>query len=453
MKRRLAGDRLADSLIDVQLDTGDQATLMMIEANSKQDIILSTGLFVLVIASTTCAGIFGPPLLQEERFRSLLTADSQKNVISLRIPGVSPQNQFLMVKLGFELSNPTAEVSRHSVSFSYVIIFYSERNREVRRETETFSESIVFQPRMDTSDEILFLFDRCISYDHVDLRLDVTEFGSITDAVITWACGEAAHLKFQLWIRAVFGLASMATLSIFVMRLRSVKKWTMEQKATLVLNVCSVIGINPLFVNYARSPTVFQDILNSFVFRMFTSALFVFILLVTDHILNEKLETWFFAPKIVFFFVLLIVEVAYPILYNGWEVLGVEVVPHRVVLFVNYVRFVLYGAFVAWFAVLVLRTLERLDQTEHFKLFAYTFMFVVVIAVNLSDPVLNQLSIFKNSSGLFTLHFSSLHSFVLLMIFSHWPYEFAADEAYANAETFDNAGIVHDLIDSNEGDR
>jgi hypothetical protein len=210
-----------------------------------------------------------------------------------------------------------------------------------------------------------------------------------------------------------------------------------------------VIGVNPFFVNYVRTPTIFQDIINSFVFRVFTSAVFVFILLLTDHILNDRLETWFFAPKIAFFFVLLIVEIAYPIIYNGSEVLGVEVVPHAVVLFVNYVRFVLYGAFVVWFAVLVLRTLEKLDQTEHFKLFAYTFMFLVVIAVNLSDPVLNKLGVFKNSSGLFTLHFSSLHSFVLLMIFSHWPYEFVADEAYANAATAD---AVDDLIDSNEGD-
>jgi hypothetical protein len=73
------------------------------------------------------------------------------------------------------------------------------KDQKVRRETETFSEFIVFQPRQDMSDEILFLFNRFISSDHVDFRLDVT------DAIITWAYGEAGHLNFQLWIRRSSG--------------------------------------------------------------------------------------------------------------------------------------------------------------------------------------------------------------------------------------------------------
>jgi hypothetical protein len=194
-----------------------------------------------------------------------------------------------------------------------------------------------------------------------------------------------------------------------------------------------------------------QDILNTFVFRVFTSFVFLFVLIIVDHICNEKLETLFFAPKFVLFFVLLVTEIAYPVLYNGWEVLGVEVVPHGIVLFVNYLRFTLYGAFVVWFLALCIKTFRRLDQTERFKLFAYAFIFTIVIALNLSDRAFNWFSIFRNNSGLFTLHFSSLHSFVLLMIFSHWPYEFAAEEAYAKAETRDNA--VHDLIESPDGDR
>jgi hypothetical protein len=87
------------------------------------------------------------------------------------------------------------------------------KDRKVRRETKTFSEFIVFQPRQDTSDEILFLFDRFISSDHVDFCLYVT------DAFITWAC-EAKYLNFQLWIKAVFWVASAAI-------------------------ICFVVGVNP----------------------------------------------------------------------------------------------------------------------------------------------------------------------------------------------------------------
>jgi hypothetical protein len=447
-----SGENLSDALVDVELDTGDQGRLMLIEANSRQDVLFSIALFVIVILSTTSAGIFGPPLLQEDHSRSLLNRDSHRNVITLRIPGVSPQNQFLMIKLAFELSNPLPEASSHRVSFTYVIVFY-DANREIRRAYETFSQDIVFPERSDTSDQILFLFDRFIHYDHVDVRLDISEFGAITDAVISWACGEPTHLKFQLWIRCVFGLASTATAVIFWLRLRSVgfRRWTLEQKLTLVLNLCSVIGINPLFPLYLHSPTLLQEIVNAFVFRFFTSFVFVFILIVIDHLRNDS-SRMLFATKMVFFSVQLLVEMAYPIVYNGWEILGVEAVSHSLVIFVHYMRMSLYIGFVVWFVLLVVNTYLQLDQTEHFKLFAYASVFTIVIAVTLADPVLGRLGIFKNSSGLFTLHFSSLHSLVLLMIFSHWPYEFESEEPYATPETAGKASMIQDLVDSNEGD-
>jgi hypothetical protein len=447
-----ASNLLSGALVDLELDSGDQNTLMLIEANSKQDILFSIILFIVVIVSTTCAGIFGPPLLQEDSSRSLLNRDSRKNVITLRIPGVSPQNQFLMIKLTFELSNPLPEISTHHVTFNYVIVFY-DANREIRRAYETFSEDIAFQPRSDTSDEILFLFDRFIHYDHVDIRLDITEFGAITDAVISWACGEVTHLKFQLWIRCVFGVASTATAIIFWMRLRAkaFRRWTLEQKLTLGLNLFSIIGVNPLFPLYLQFPTFLQEILNSFMFRVFTSYVFVFILLVLDHLRNHS-SRMLFATKMIFFSVQLIVEMAYPIVYNGWDVLGVEVVPRPLVIFVTTVRVSMYAVFVVWFAVLAVLTYVQLDSTEHFKVLSYISVFLIVIVITLADPLLSKIPLFKNSSGMFTLHFSALHSLVLLMIFSHWPYEFESEEPYANPDTAEKSNIIHDLVDSNDGD-
>jgi hypothetical protein len=358
-----------------------------------------------------------------------------------------------MVKLAFELSNPLPDSSRHHVVFNYVIVFY-DSNREFRRVYETFAEDVVFLPRSETSDEILFLFDRYIHYDHVDLRLDITEFGSITDAVISWTSGEASHLKFQLWIRCVFGLVSIGIAIVFWMRMKSIpfRNWTLEQKLTLALNICSIIGVNPLFPVYLYSPTMLQDILNTFLFRFFASFVFLFILLVIDHMRNHS-SHMLFAPKMAFFSVQLLIEMAYPILYNGWEQLGVEVVPHSLVMIVNSLRIAMYGLFVCWFVTLMIVTYLQLDSTEHFKVLAYGFVFVVVIVINLSDGAIGKMEVFKNSSGLFTLHFSSLHSFVLLMIFNHWPYEFESEEPYTNAEATGKDGEVHDLIDSNEGDR
>jgi hypothetical protein len=99
------GNNLGE-FVDVEFDNGDQNALMIIETSSTRDAILSTRLFLVAIISTTMAGIFGDPLLQEDRTRSALSHNTQKNVITLRIPGVTPQNRFLLVKLGFEMSNP-----------------------------------------------------------------------------------------------------------------------------------------------------------------------------------------------------------------------------------------------------------------------------------------------------------------------------------------------------------
>jgi hypothetical protein len=46
------------------------------------------------------------------------------------------------------------------------------------------------------------------------MRLDVTEFGPITNAIISWVCGDGYRLKFQLWITAVFGLARVARFAL-----------------------------------------------------------------------------------------------------------------------------------------------------------------------------------------------------------------------------------------------
>jgi hypothetical protein len=85
-------------------------------------------------------------------------------------------------------------------------------------------------------------------------------------------------------------------------------------------------------------------------------------------------------------------------------------------LFVNAARFALYAVFVIWFAT---KMCQKLDLTERFKLNTCAFVFTVVITLNVADPILNRIPVFRNSFGLFTLHFSSLHSFLLLIIFNH----------------------------------
>jgi hypothetical protein len=445
-KRNL--EALSDEFVDIEINGHDSNSLMLIDTTSHRDVLLLICILVVVITCTTAAGIFGPPCLQEERTRTKLDTRHRKSVISLTIPGVTPQNEFLSVKLAFEISNPMAEATILPVTFSSVIIFYFQ-NREVRREFQSFSERITFPPREDTSADIQFFFDRYLSYDHVDLRIDMMESGSITDAVITWTSGEQSHLKFQLWIRTIFGLASMAILAIYTFKLSKVgfDLWTFEQKATLVLNVFSVIGLNPLFFAYSAAPTLLKDMLNTVLYRVFTSYVFVFMLLIIDHILTQKTSPGFFVPKLAWFAGTVLIEIGHAVLSDGCTTLEVEGLGDEYLLGIGYVRSALYGLFVLWFVGLSLLAVEKVDSSERFRLFVYIGVFSLVILLNLSDRLLQKLGNFRLTSGMFTLHFSSLHSSVLLMIFSHWPYEYEIDEKYGVAgEGNDQLG----LMDSDE---
>jgi hypothetical protein len=439
-------------LEDVRIDATDTESLMLIEANTGRDVFISLTLALLVIAATTCAGVYGPPLLEDSSSRFALTPDRPNSIISLAIPGVSPQNLFLMIKLAFELPAPPSEARSCPISFSYFLIFYRQ-NRQVRREERSITQNVSFVVSRDRSDDILFFFDRFLSYDRVDLRIDFAQTSSVSDAVVYWARGETAHLKFQAWIRMAFGLASVATLVVFWVKLRRQPrpKWTLEQKLTLALNIGSVVGVNPLFVVYVLRPTILQEILNAFLSRFFASAVFMFMLLVIDHVRLDRISECFFAPKLAFLAVQLMVEMAYPVLYNGWDIPGVEAVAPPFVVWVNCLKIALYVVFVVWFLARVAVAFRRTDSTERFKLCVYAGAFALVSAVNLSDSALAKLAPFRNSSALFTLHFASLHSLVLIMIFAHWPAEFELEELAEDANGAPGASNVHDLMESSDG--
>jgi hypothetical protein len=268
--------------------------------------------------------------------------------------------------------------------------------------------------------------------------------GSITDAVITWTSGESSHLKFQLWIRTVFGLVSIAILVIYVIKLSKISfdLWTLEQKLTLGLSIASVIGINPLFFAYSAAPTLLKDMLNTVLYRIFTSYVFVFMLFVIDHSLTQKLSPGFFIPKLALFAGSILIEIGYAVLSDGCTTLEVEGLPDRVLIVLGYFRRGMYGLFVVWFVGLSGFAVKKVDSSERFRLIVYICVFSIVILLNLSDRLLLKLGNFRLTSGPFTLHFSSLHSSVLLMIFSHWPYEYDVDERYGVAGEGDERGLM-----------
>jgi hypothetical protein len=167
-----------------------------------------------------------------------------------------------------------------------------------------------------------------------------------------------------------------------------------------------------------------------------------------DHIRVQKLSPGFFVPKFALSSVLLVIEIAHAILSNGSAVLDVESSDGGWIQTVGNARIGVFVVIGGAFAAIAYQAVRTIDPSEMFRLYVYIGVFSLVGLLNVIDSLLVKIGNFKLTSGLFTLHFSSLHSFVLLMIFSHWPYEYDADEKYGVAgEENDNR---LDLNDSEE---
>ncbi|OHT07612.1 hypothetical protein TRFO_24191 [Tritrichomonas foetus] len=427
----------SDKLIDIQIaDENEQETLMAIETDSPKDDILPIILFFTLIASTTFAGIYGPPLYNVEFFRFRFEKNPP-NIFNQHIPGITSQQQFFIMQLSFN-SQSRSEYTELPVEFNYIMIFKNSRNEEVRRETGNFADKVILQPFSTTTEPLHFFFDRFISYDQLDIRIDFTKSDNIEEAILSATSGDGGHLKYQFYVRLLFVFAASAIFILFYARLQTLpkKNWLLEQKFTLTLQIFSIIGANPLFWFYINYPSILQDIVNTLVSRIFTCFVFFYILVILDNVVigNRKDRTCFFIPKAIFFSFHLIIEILYPIMYHGLASLGVEALPHAFVFIFRYTRIILNFVFIIWFMYLTFKGFLNTDSTEHSKLIVYTIVFTATLIINLCDIFLTNISLFQNTSGLFSLKFSSLYGFVILMVFFHWPYETSIDQQYNDPE-------------------
>jgi hypothetical protein len=432
--------------VNIQIEDNVTASelMMLIDAYSRKDIIFALILFIVVILSTTCAGVIGPGLFHQGQNILPVNFQSQKNVLSLTIPDLSPRHQFLVVRLAFSSSNSSS--NSLFVSFTSSTIFYNQKSL-VRRDQQFFSQFLQFRDGENTSESIIFFFDRFLTYDRADIRLDLIEMGSLDSAVFSWTYGDEKHFSFQLWIRLTFLLATTATLIVFYFGIKNLPIWTLEQKWTLMLSLSSAIGLNPLFPAFFRGPKILSDLLDRLLGTVSRVIILFFVLIIIDYVGTQSLHDCFFPPKICFFSVFFLVELIYPLLFNGWEILGIEVFPHVVVVVFQCVRVVLECILFVWVIGASLRSFRNMQSTDVFKFVIYSISFLVVLPIALCPRVFECCGSFGNTSGPFAIQVAAGNSLALLMIFVHWPYKYEADEMYQHPDE----GEGEDLLDSEEG--
>jgi hypothetical protein len=439
---------LSNDLVDGQID--DKATanelMMLIDTYSRKDIVFAVVLFVALIASTGLAGAFGPDLIHEEQNTLPINSLSLKNVLSFTIPPLSPVHQFLIIRITFSIP-PTEPRRSIFLSFTSTMLFYNHESI-VRREQQSFAHSLVFGEGENISAPIVFLFDRFISYDRADIRLDIIESGSVDSVFFSWTYADEKHLSFQLWIRVTFLLASSITLVVFYISIRSLPIWSFEQQWTVLLSVGSLLGLNPLFPAFFVKPTLVSDLVDRLLQTASRVLLLFFILVIIDYVGTQRMRVCFFPPKICFFSIVFLVELVYPLLFNGWEVLGVEVVAHSVVVALRFTRIALEIALLCWTIVASVRSFRTMQTTDTFKFSIYLVAFAIILPIALFPRVLENCGSFGKASGPFAMRIASENAIALLMVFVHWPYRYKADELYRHPNAASSDG---ELFASDEG--
>lgn len=425
-------------------DRGEKDILMLIEVDSRRDILIALVLFMSVVASATLAGVFGPPR-DQSGMRRYTFIRGQTKMLKYAIPGISPANQFISLSLGFELSNPGDIGFDTSVEFSYIIIF-SYQGTEVRREKGSMVSIVKFEPMSETSESIPFFFDQFMQYDRIELRMDFQDVAKITDAVITYRTGDERHMQLQVWLRMTFGFAWVVALTAFILRLRYIPgvSWTIEQKMSLCLGVFALIGVNPLFFVYCWWPSVLQEMLNGLVFEMLNAVCCCFVLVVLEVACDRDASAKSYFWKVAFCTFLFLVES-----FRIWMLpFGVAIASGGLLTMVSYMRGSLYVIFFGWCAHAMRRVTKGMSWYESFVMRVYGFMILVVIFANVVDIFAEYIPLLDNTAGVFGLRFGSLEAFSLLMIFCHWPYEYEIDGVYDDPESGDADHVNLGLMDS-----
>jgi O-antigen/teichoic acid export membrane protein len=150
----------------------------------------------------------------------------------------------------------------------------------------------------------------------------------------------------------------------------------------------------------------------------------------------------FYAPKVFFFGLLLLLEIIEAVFSKEWEPLD------STVAVIVSVKKGLYLAFLVWFVFLVRLVFAGIDSSEHFKLKVYVTVFSTVFSFVLADCLFGKCTIHKGSSVSFTMRFAALQAFVLFMVFSHWTCDYEFNDGFGQSVASKRPESIRDFVDS-----
>lgn len=432
LKSESSSDRF---LIDIQIEESlSRETLMSIDSSNKKEDCITFLFIVFLLFITTVVGIYGPPV--QMSFNVVYTFLKNERTVSFPFGGLSKFNHFIQLKISL--------LKKRSLSQTFKAIpltikaFMYEQNNLINTDLIKIDNFPIYYRNSNnwTNPEIVFT-DRLIKYDKLKITISFgQEFNeNFSKCLAIWTLGNPEQPLIQMWFRGIYSLACLISLILFLSRLIKTpfKIWHLEQKLTAFLVLLAFLADDPLYFNQkleVKKVGVIIDIISISLFRTYLQ-FFVLTLFDSLRYKNRKIGRCFFAPKILFFFLLLITEILHSFIDDSQTTIFIEKFTPQIKILIHILHQINNAFYIFWMIVAIVSAGAFIDITEKYKFSVYSNVSIICISVIMFvDFVLKPRRIFQDTSLSFAIHFTVQNLFVLLMVVFHWPYETLTDQQY-----------------------
>ena len=423
-------DKLKGKLQPIQIgDVAGQDAFMSIETNSIKDDTMAIFLFLCVVFTTTIAGIYGPGLFVPGSVQTHF--DDQKS-LHQTVNNLAPINRFLSLSLIFTSNK---EVTNPNLTVKYAFALTFKQNGNEKKRSDGQSEIVLsFEKDKLKSKPIQFYYDRVINFDEVSINVEFDETKELSSGILYWKYGDQNHTVFQTWVRFVFALTTVIITALFVFRLHMVAKqnWNIEQKFTVIYLVVSVIGCNVFYVILLFIPSLITVVFDCVLNEIFVGFTWFFMLVIIDsfRLSNTPEKTCFYEPKLILMTCRIIIGTIVAIDKE------IGLFSPQITQTFSIIQIIVIIIFILYFVILILLTFSSINSTTLHSYVVYSIIFSFTIIFHMISPLLDSFPV-KNTSGSFSMSFSTLHCLTILMAYFHWPYEPSVDQQYNEADEID----------------
>ncbi|OHT14967.1 hypothetical protein TRFO_14630 [Tritrichomonas foetus] len=421
-------------LIDLQIEESlSRETLMSIDSSNRREDCITLTFCFLLLFFTSIVGFYGPPV--QRSFKILYRFLQNENTASFPFHGLNQLNHFVQLKLSFLRINTTESISNTIILNSTVTLYQKNTVFSIEKfEKEEFP--LYFEKGDNLSRPEIVFTDRLIKYDSTMVNVQfLSKTHQFIGCFAIWTFGDPEQPIIQMWFRGIYSIACLVSLFLFLMRLKKTpfKIWHLEQKLTAFLLLLAFFADDPFYFMQTLEVTkagVFYDVISSALFRTYLQ-FFVLALFDSLRYKNRKIDSCFFAPKLLFFIFFALIEILHGFIDDSQTTLIMFMVPSIVRHIVSILQRILGIIYLIWMIIAIIRAGTFIDITEKYKFSVYSSVSIMSISVvMIVDLIILPYKLLQNTSLSFVLNFTAQNLFVLLMAIFHWPYETLMDQQY-----------------------